>query len=176
MALCKGCQLGKHLQGKIVIGRGDIPAKILFIGEGPGKVEEMFGEAFVGPSGKLLDRMISDSCTLINISKPPSYYITNTVLCRPWIWNQNSDEYGENRTPLKSEVLACTKNILTIYYRVNPKIVIFVGKVSETYYKKEFPDSIRITHPAAHLRYGGVSSPMYQYDIRNLSEVFKGLK
>lgn len=172
---CMKCPLGYHRTLQ-VIGRGNIPARLLFIGEGPGSSEDMLGEAFVGPSGHLLNRMISDACSYINISIPPSYYITNVVMCRPWIWNDLDPEYNMNRQPHKQEALTCMQNVLFIYRLVKPEFVIFVGNVAEDYYKKEFTDAIRITHPAAHLRYGGVSSPTFQLDVRNLSELFKRMK
>jgi len=67
-------------------------------------------------------------------------------------------------------------NVLHIARIVKPKLVIFVGRVAESYYRKEFPGSIRITHPAVHLRYGGKTSPFYMQDIRTLSEVFRSIK
>lgn len=171
---CPGCRLKGHRRNQ-VIGRGEVPAKLLFIGEGPGKTEDLFAEAFVGPSGKLLDRMIEDASKEVNVP-PPSYYITNTVMCRPWIWNENDPDYGQNREPNKNEVLACTPNVMQVAKIVQPEFVVFVGRVAETYYKREFREGIRITHPAAHLRFGGVASPTYQLDVRNLSEVFKRLR
>lgn len=172
--LCSGCRLKSHRR-KQVIGRGDAPATILFIGEGPGKTEDLLGEPFVGPSGNLLDQMIQDASAMAWTS-PPSYYITNMVLCRPWIWQDSDPDCGHDREPTKQEVLACMPNVMEIARIVKPKLVIFFGRVAESYYKKEFPDRIRITHPAAHLRYGGKSSPTYMQDIRTLSEVFRRVK
>jgi len=169
--LCKGCRLKGHRRNQ-VIGRGDVPAKILFIGEGPGKTEDLLGEPFVGPSGNLLELMLQDASDLAKVP-PPSYFITNTVMCRPWIWNENDSEYGHGREPTKHEALSCMANVMEVAKIVEPAIVIFVGRVAESFYKKEFPESLRITHPAAHLRFGGKCSPTYMQDIRALSEVFK---
>jgi len=172
--LCPGCRLKEHRR-KQVIGRGSVPAKILFIGEGPGKTEDLLGDPFVGPSGNLLEQMLQDASAISRTSLP-SYYITNTVLCRPWIWKESDPDFGQGREPTKQEVLACMPNVLHIARIVKPKLVIFVGRVAESYYRKEFPGSIRITHPAAHLRYGGKTSPFYMQDIRTLSEVFRSIK
>lgn len=172
--MCPGCDLQAHKR-KQVIGRGSIPAKILFIGEGPGKTEDLLGEAFVGPSGHLLEQMLKEAAEEAWI-RVPSYYITNTVMCRPWIWNENRDDYGQGREPKKQEVLACMPNVMEVARVVKPKIVVFIGRIAESYYKKEFPGAIRITHPAFHLRYGGRASPTYLQDIRTLSEIFKKLR
>jgi len=171
---CRACSLHKY-RLNLVIGRGSIPARILFIGEGPGKTEDLLAEAFVGPSGNLLNMTLQDASLLAGV-KIPSYYITNAVLCRPWISDSNDRDYGNNREPKKKEVLSCMSNIMQIYKIVKPEYIIFIGRVSEGYYKKEFPDSIRITHPAFHLRYGGKASPTYLQDVRVLSELFKGMK
>jgi len=175
---CPGCALKKHRRNQ-VIGKGSIPATILFIGEAPGKSEDLLGEPFVGPSGNLLNRMIRDASDLAKC-KPPSYFITNTVLCRPWIWDNSRDNYGSNREPKRSEILACKKNIIEIANIIEPEFVVFIGQVSFMYYSGEFKDNARITHPSAHLRfggdYGGQTSPMYNTDIRTLSDLFRRFK
>ena len=161
---CKKCSLHRFRK-KIVQGRGLIPADILFIGEAPGKAENITGEAFTGRSGKLLNQMIKDATPKDwNLS----VYITNTVFCRP-----TDSKQGDNRQPTPEEVLACSPNLYELIGRVKPKQIIFAGKVSESYYKKEFPDAVAIQHPAFLLRQGGKSSPYYLTNIRVLTEVFE---
>jgi len=159
-----------------VIGRGSIPADILFMGEAPGKAEDIMGVPFVGPSGKLLDKLIVDSSLSAGLEGPPSYYITNAVLCRPFIEDQNNDEYFENREPDREEILKCMKNVMEIARCVRPKVVIFVGKIAEKYYQKEFSHTIRIFHPAFLLRHGGTSSPYYLSTLRILQEIFSKMR
>lgn len=170
---CKGCKLKLHRR-KIVIGRGTIPAKILFIGEGPGKSEDLLGEPFVGVSGNLLNTMIEEAAKEAKCSPPP-YYLTNIVFCRPWIWNEDNEDFGKKRDPLRSEILSCMPYVMRIARKVRPELVVFVGRIAESYYRKEFREGIYITHPAAHLRYGGRCSPTYALDVRNLSEAFRRL-
>ena len=170
---CPGCALKPHARQQ-VIGRGSIPAKLLFLGEGPGKSEDLLGEPFIGPSGRLLEQMMQDAARLADIAIP-SHYITNVVMCRPWIWDEDDKDHGENREPFKEEVLACTPNVMRVAEEVKPQYVIFVGKTAERYYKKEFPHHLRILHPAFHLRYGGQTSPYYPQDVRLLSEIFEEL-
>jgi len=163
---CTKCKIASF-RNKIVIGRGSIPADILFIGEAPGKSENATGKPFIGRAGKLLDSMILDACNLSG-SREHKYYITNTVLCRP------TDSFsGDNRPPTGEEVLNCKKNLDTIISSVKPKIVIFIGKIAKEYYGKEFPLGIAIQHPAFILRQGGKSSSWYLTNVRILAEVFQ---
>lgn len=173
---CPGCELKTHKtrsKSYQVIGRGDVPADLLFIGEAPGKSEDMIGEPFVGPAGNLLEAMIKEASGMAGIYERLSYYVTNTVLCRPWIWDECDELYGQNRKPKEEEVLACMPNVLEIARIVNPILVVFVGKVSEQYYAKEFSHTTSLYHPAFHLRYGGRSSPYYRTDMRILSDALK---
>ena len=160
---CTSCGLHKYRRN-IVKGRGNIPAKLLLIGEAPGRSEDLIGQAFIGPAGKLLDRMLHEAeinCT---------YYIINTVLCRPC-----DDRKGDNREPKASEVLACTSNVLQLIGKVKPEKVIFVGKVAQRYYKKEFPNALTILHPAFLLRQGGPASPYYTANLRAIKSFMKGI-
>lgn len=189
---CENCFLSsvRRKNALPVIGRGVIPATILFLGEAPGMSEELRGKAFIGRAGKLLDEMLFDSFYLIYGRKDtevdsriiygdylnyfdelPSYFITNTVLCRP-----TNEKMGDNRQPYPVEVAACARWVMKLYEIVNPRIVIFIGKVAEKYYSKEFRESISIRHPAYLLRGGGKNHPEYSSQIRRLSEVYKWLR
>jgi len=144
---------------KIVIGRGSIPAKILFIGEAPGRTEDLFGEPFVGRSGRLLESM------LLKAGIVDKYYITNCLRCRP------TDSADQNREPTGDEVLACMPNVLHMASRVHPEIVVFIGKVAESYYKKHFPITASILHPSFVLRKGGENSPWFEHNVSILRRV-----
>lgn len=172
---CEECQIAGRRKNR-VIGRGDIPADVLFIGEAPGKAEDLLGEPFVGPSGKLLDVMVETATTRAGLQRPPSYFITNTILCRPYVLEEEDDEYFENREPTKIEILKCMPYVMEIARNVNPQVVIFVGKIAEKYYSKEFEYSARILHPAFLLRFGGIQSPYYLSVIRSLQEIFTQIK
>ena len=93
-ALCKRCQncpLGET-RTKLVFGVGNRQADVMLIGEGPGEQEDLQGEPFVGPAGKLLDLMLS----VVDLSRE-RVYIANIVKCRP----------PRNRDPLNIEQEAC---------------------------------------------------------------------
>lgn len=170
---CAKCEIGKRRK-KLVIGRGTLPADILFMGEAPGKSEDVTGVPFIGPSGELLEKMIAEAANNLGISVP-SFYITNTVLCRPFVLDEKRDDYGANREPTTIEIFNCTPNILQIIAAVQPKVTIFVGKVAEANYSAELINNVRIYHPAFLLRHGGKASPYYMTDIRLLERAFSML-
>jgi len=148
----------------MVPGRGSIPADILFIGEAPGKSENITGEAFTGRSGKLLNQLIKDAAPEMKLS----YYITNIIFCRPC-----DEKQGDTRQPTSEEVLACYPNLFKKIQEVQPKQIVFIGKVSQECYRKEFPDAVAIQHPAFLLKQGGKASPYYLTNVRILEEVFE---
>lgn len=165
MTNCKLCSLHKYRKS-IVQGRGEVPAKVLIIGEGPGKTEDMIGAPFMGAAGKILDNLLSDS-KLDWIT----YFIINTVLCRP------TDKIGgDNRQPTLEEILACRQNVMNIITNVNPSEIILAGDVAEKAFKKIFPHYTKIYHPAYILRQGGINSAAYQVALRALEEVYRRVK
>lgn len=163
---CRRCGLHRTRRN-VVVGRGFIPADVLFIGEAPGKSEDMRGEPFIGPSGRLLDKMFDEARDLLELPAP-SYYITNTALCRP-----TDSKNGPNRQPSEEEVLKCFRNVDKIIRKVSPKAVVLVGKVAERYYSKLPYKIFTIQHPAFILRTGGVRSEYYITNRQKLMEVFR---
>jgi len=155
--VCMMCKTIKHKRN-IVIGRGDeTKAKYLFIGEAPGHSEDLLKEAFIGPSGQLLNEIIERS--QIDLK---DCYFTNTIFCRPV-----DERSGLDREPMKSEVIQCMPFVKKIINIVCPECVVFVGKFSEKVYKKYFKEkgikTVTIIHPAAILRSGKES--MVQYNM-----------
>jgi uracil-DNA glycosylase family 4 len=157
---CQSCPLSETRR-YVVLGSGDYPSKYLFIGEGPGRSEDLLGIAFVGEAGKLMDRMLHDA----RIDKDDCLF-TNTVLCHP------TDMIGgENREPKPDEVIQCMENVLYIADLAEAKAVVFVGLVAQRYFKKSFPTGVLIQHPAFLLRTGGQHSPYYLKNIHTLEAV-----
>ena len=113
---CMKCELGKS-RHNLVFGVGNEQADVIFIGEGPGEQEDLQGEPFVGPAGKLLDTMLE----LIDLDRT-KVYIANIVKCRP----------PRNRDPLPEEQQACIGWLLRQIELVNPKILIFLGRIAAT--------------------------------------------
>ena len=114
MLACNNCVLRGTCQ-QVVPGEGSAEAKIMFIGEGPGKKEDELGRPFVGAAGKFLDEMLG----IINL-KREDVYIANVVKCRP----------PENRDPLPEEVAACWPWLLEQIKIIKPRLVVTLGRHS----------------------------------------------
>ena len=111
---CERCGLCKTRQN-IVIGTGNREADVMFIGEGPGEQEDLRGEPFVGPAGKLLDDMLS----IIDLDRT-KVYIANVVKCRP----------PYNRDPSDEEMERCMLHLKHQIALVKPKMIICLGRVA----------------------------------------------
>ncbi|MEA4964518.1 MAG: uracil-DNA glycosylase [Oscillospiraceae bacterium] len=111
---CQRCRLSET-RTQAVFGVGPANTPILFVGEGPGRQEDLQGEPFVGPAGQLLDEMLS----IIDLSRQ-NCYITNVVKCRP----------PRNRDPLPEEEEACLPFLRMQYRLLRPKLVICLGRIA----------------------------------------------
>ncbi len=109
---CGLCDTRKN----VVFGVGNPDADILFIGEGPGEQEDLQGQPFVGPAGKLLDDMLS----IIDLDRRDNCYIANIVKCRP----------PHNRDPLETEQDACIDFLRNQIALIQPKIIVCLGRIS----------------------------------------------
>ena len=108
---CLACPLGP---GRLhfVFGEGNPQAELLFIGEGPGRDEDLQGRPFVGKAGELLDRMIG----AIGL-KRADVYIANVVKCRP----------PDNRTPTPQEAAVCLGYLHRQIQLIQPKVIVTLG-------------------------------------------------
>ncbi len=113
-AKCTACALARG-RTQVVFGTGNPHADILFIGEAPGRDEDMRGEPFVGRAGKLLDRMLA----ALELDRG-SVYIMNVVKCRP----------PGNRDPNPGEVEACAQWFDAQWDAIAPKIVCLLGRIA----------------------------------------------
>ena len=112
---CKRCEL-YQTRNNVVFGVGPKDAEILFVGEGPGQQEDLKGEPFVGPAGKLLDDMLC----IIDLDRGSNCYIANIVKCRP----------PRNRDPLETEQDACIGYLRNQVALVKPKIIVCLGRIA----------------------------------------------
>ena len=112
---CTRCGLCET-RHNVVFGVGNRQADILFVGEGPGEQEDLQGEPFVGPAGKLLDDMLS----IIDLYRQENCYICNIVKCRP----------PRNRDPLETEQDACIGYLRNQVALVKPKIIVCLGRIA----------------------------------------------
>lgn len=144
------------------MGKGDVPATVLFVGEGPGKSEDLMGIPFCGASGVLLHAAID----AVNTQRISTYF-ANILACRP------CDEHkGPNRPPTLVEAAKCQPRLEQISALVKPEVVILLGKVTQKFGKILFPDAYHLMHPAYILRVGGQRSPTFRIFKRQLQEIF----
>lgn len=108
---CLACPLGPG-RLKFVFGEGDPNARLMFVGEGPGRDEDLQGRPFVGKAGELLDKMIG----AIGLKREETY-IANVVKCRP----------PDNRTPTPEEARACLGYLHRQIELIQPAVIVTLG-------------------------------------------------
>lgn len=111
---CQRCPLGQT-RHNLVFGVGREGSGLLLVGEGPGEQEDLQGEPFVGPAGKLLDTMLE----LIDLDRE-KVYICNIVKCRP----------PRNRDPLPAEQEACRPWLERQMALSRAQIVVCLGRIA----------------------------------------------
>ena len=124
---CNRCGLCER-RTNVVFGVGNETADVMFVGEGPGEQEDLQGEPFVGPAGKLLDDMLS----IIDLDRHSNCYIGNIVKCRP----------PRNRDPLETEQDACIEYLRNQVALIRPKIIVCLGRIAA---KRLIDEDYRIT-------------------------------
>lgn len=121
---CKACPLGLT-RLNAVFGEGRDKAKLMFIGEGPGFVEDHKGRPFVGPAGDLLTKMI-----IAMGQKREDTYITNIVKCHPMIDASNPERRSNDRKPTQEEADCCRQYLNKQIEIIQPKIIVSLGAVA----------------------------------------------
>ena len=111
---CQACPLWRT-RNHPVMGRGDHNGKLMLVAEAPGAQEDLAGIPFVGPSGKVLD----DLLTLAGV-RMEEIYITNILKCHP----------PGNRDPLEQEKEACIPYLKYETYLMKPQIIVCLGRVA----------------------------------------------
>ncbi len=119
---CKRCELHKT-KTNFVPGSGNERSEVFFVGEAPGKEEDLKGEPFVGNAGKLLTEMIS----LMGLCRE-DVFIANVLKCRP----------PNNRDPLPEEIEACGSYLLRQLEVVKPSVIICLGRYSTRFIFEAF--------------------------------------
>lgn len=117
---------------QLVIGDGNLDAQIVFIGEAPGKNEDLQGKPFVGASGKFLDEMLAS----INL-KRDDIYITNIVKYRP----------PNNRDPLPEEKRAFWPYLMRQLEIIDPKVIVTLGRHAMNCFIPDAKISVDHGHP-----------------------------
>ena len=107
----EGCELKRHAR-QLVFADGNPQARVMFVGEAPGRDEDQEGLPFVGPSGKLLDLMLK----AIGLDRTTAY-ITNVIPWRP----------PGNRTPTPQETQICLPFIQRHIELADPEVLVCLG-------------------------------------------------
>jgi len=155
---CKKCDLHKT-RHNIIIGRGETPATLLFIGDAPSTSDDLIGNCFVGPVGKFLEEMRNAA----GIYSIPSYF-TNAVFCKA------------GGDPTREQILACSQNVYkNIRENVCPEAVILMGDIAKSIFRNAFAKVCCIPHPAILLKHGGKNSMGYSESIIKLQAMRKYL-
>jgi uracil-DNA glycosylase family 4 len=154
---CTRCPL-HETRSNVVFGEGDPQATIMFVGEGPGEVEDQTGRPFVGPAGQKLDEVL----TSVEIARA-SVYIANVVKCRP----------PGNRVPSKAEMEVCSPYLEAQIALIQPALVVTLGNTSTQWLLPDAP-GITKSHGTFYTWRGRILlSPMFHpsYLLRNPSKV-----
>ncbi|MEJ2719720.1 MAG: uracil-DNA glycosylase [bacterium] len=167
--VCTKCALHKG-RTHAVFGVGDPATRVMFIGEGPGRDEDLKGEPFVGRSGQLLTKILA----AIDLRRK-DVYITNIVKCRP----------PDNRDPLEEEVRCCEPYLVEQIELIQPRLICALGRVAAQWLlkTKDPLSALRNTdheycgipvlvtyHPAALLRNPGLKKAAWE-DFKRLKAI-----
>ncbi len=111
---CTRCGLSRT-RSKVVIGRGNPRARLVFVGEAPGQQEDQQGQPFVGEAGRLLDRIIQ----AMGLTSD-EVYICNVIKCRP----------PGNRDPEPEEIATCEPFLQQQLALIRPQVIVALGRFS----------------------------------------------
>ncbi len=175
---CKKCLLHEGRTNSVP-GEGSEKAEVMFIGEGPGKDEDLQGRPFVGAAGKFLDQLLEAAGL-----KREDVYIANVVKCRP----------PGNRDPLPEEIEACWPYLEEQIKTIKPALIVTLGrhsmnrflpglKISQVHGKAKRYKGITggkqvyypMYHPAVAL-YNGSYREILMEDIKRIPKLLKKIK
>jgi DNA polymerase len=166
---CTECP-NRDTRFRVVFGEGDVHARVMLVGQGPGIVEEQTGRPFAGPSGRLLDQALAE----VGLERS-TLWLTNVIKCRAV-----KSEKGRvvDRAPSAAELKACRPWLDGELDIIQPAIIVCIGvpaakalidkkfKLSDEHGQlREGPDGTRRTavfHPAYVLRLRGVDQQAYE--------------
>lgn len=164
--VCKKCKLSST-RTTVVFGEGNPQAEVMFIGEGPGRQEDLLARPFVGRSGELLTKIIENGMSVPR----KEVYIANIVKCRPTV----DLKFEKDRAPDNEETAMCSPYLEKQIDLIQPKVIITLGGPSSKFILQS---NIGITklrgtwgryknipvmptyHPSYILRNGGDKSPL----------------
>lgn len=117
---CRKCSLREGCT-QVVFGVGNPQARVMIVGEAPGKNEDLQGEPFVGAAGQYLNELLAHAGL-----KREDIYIANVLKCRP----------PGNRDPLAEEIQTCTPYLREQTRTINPDFIVTLGNFSTKFILK----------------------------------------
>lgn len=153
--LCKLCEK----RNKVVLARGELPCDVLFLGEASGPSEDVIGQPFVGPAGRLLDEIIEQGIRIHNAGIKIGF--TNLISCIPK--GDDNNKFGE---PPDYAIKACSPRLVEFVNIAKPQVIVLVGKHAQkeisgqsmfgecnwAYQENDMITFVYIVHPAFILR------------------------
>lgn len=151
---CTKC--GLHgVRQNVVFGRGSVPCDVVFVGQAPGRSENVLGTPFIGPAGREMDNIIKDA---LAATPQVKFALTNLVGCIPLVG-------GVEKEPDIDSIKACAPRLVEFVSLASPSLIVCVGRLADTHtspwYKlatklldpegKPIP-RVAITHPSAILK------------------------
>ena len=127
--VCTLCRLSET-RHTAVPGEGPADSKIMFIGEGPGRQEDLEGRPFVGRAGKFLDECLQS----IGLQRE-HVFITNIVKCRP---SEKLGSWVKDRKPTRQEIAACSPYLDRQIELLKPSIICTLGDTATSQIFKRF--------------------------------------
>jgi uracil-DNA glycosylase family 4 len=143
--VCVKCDLSKGRKNAVP-GEGNLRARVMLVGEAPGKEEDLLGKPFVGAAGRLLTHLL-DSGKM----RREDVYITNIVKCRP----------PQNRTPRSDEVSVCSGYLERQIKLINPRLLCPMGNVALRVFLGKDVSISRVHGQAIPMREGRLIYPLY---------------
>ena len=134
-ARCRACDLWAHAT-QTVFGKGPVPARWMFVGEQPGDHEDLEGEPFIGPAGRLLDQALTEA----GIDRE-AVFVTNVVKHFKWRPAPNSKRRLHER-PNREEVGACLPWVESELALVRPEVLVLLGATAA---QALLGDDVRVT-------------------------------
>lgn len=171
--VCTRCPLHKS-RTNAVFGAGSAKTGLVFVGEAPGRDEDLQGKPFVGRAGQLLTRIVE----AMGLSRG-DVYITNVIKCRP----------ENNRDPHPHEIELCSQYLIEQLEILRPKVICALGrfaaqalsglKLSMAGYRTEElhyrgTRVIATYHPAACLRNASLKRPVWE-DMQKVRDLLRGV-
>jgi len=142
----------------------------LVIIEMPTQADLVFGKFLTGQEGRLFNAMFEQASEGLPIEKR-LYVITGMVRHRPYDIMLLKDKLVKvGREPNAKEIIDGIPDVMSMYHKVKPKVIFLIGKTTERFYFKEFPDAYQLQPMNFLVKQGGANSPWYKTNLRMIEE------